>query len=116
MEYGGDSVGNHLTVGIDQGDVGPLRQAFDLLQSAVVVAHLGFVALVEMIYHFEQGDQLGRQFRLLGVELDVNNTLSWIGASAVFVAGAVALALTLRVAKNAWASIANDLNAKDAAS
>ena len=84
--------------------------------ACIAVLLVGFVAVVEMIYHFEQGDQLGRQFKLFGVPLDVNSAASWFGAIAVLIVGIVALVATLRVARNAWGSITNDLNARDAAS
>lgn len=82
----------------------------------LAVLLLGFVAVVEMIYHLEQGDQLGRQFKVFGVQLDVTNPVSWFGAVGLLVLGVIALILTLRIAKNAWAGITNDLNARDAAS
>lgn len=84
--------------------------------ACIAVLLIGFVAVVEMIYHLEQGDQLGRQFKLLGVPLDVSSSASWFGAIGVLAVGVVALVATLRVARNAWAGIAADLNAKDAAS
>ncbi|HZP88975.1 MAG TPA: branched-chain amino acid ABC transporter permease [Burkholderiales bacterium] len=75
----------------------------------------GFIAVVEMIYHLEQGDQLARQFRLFGLELDVGQAGSWLGAFGVLILGLVLLVLTLPIVKRAWGSITNELNLKDAA-
>ena len=76
---------------------------------------LGFVALVEMLYHFERGAELGTQFQLLGVDVDVTVAQPWLVAGAVFAAGLVLFVLTLPVIRRAWAGVHADLQARDAA-
>lgn len=75
----------------------------------------GFVALVEMIYHVEQGAQLGGEFDLFGLHLDVTALQPWLVAGGVFLGGLVLFVLTLPVIRGAWGRVHAELQARDAA-
>jgi branched-chain amino acid transport system permease protein len=76
----------------------------------------GFIALVEMLYHFEQGAELGHEFELLGYfHVDVRVLQPWLVAGAVFLVGFVLFLLTLPVIRRAWGAVHADLQARDAA-
>ncbi|MCC7546403.1 MAG: branched-chain amino acid ABC transporter permease [Burkholderiales bacterium] len=81
----------------------------------LLVMVLGFVALVEMLYHVEQGADMGTEFDLFGLHIDVTGAASWLAAGAVFIAGLVLFVLTLPVIRRAWTHVHGELQARDAA-
>ena len=70
-----------------------------LCGAMLVVMLLGFIALVEMLYHFEQGAALGREFNLFGFHVDVTLLKPWLVAGAVFAVGLTSFLFTLPVVK-----------------
>ena len=76
---------------------------------------VGFVALVEMLYHLEQGAHLGGEFALFGVPIDVGALQPWLVAGGVFLGGLVLFVLTLRIIRDAWSRVHAELQARDAA-
>lgn len=85
-----------------------------LCGAMLVVMLLGFIALVEMLYHFEQGAALGREFNLFGFHVDVTLLKPWLVAGAVFAVGLTSFLFTLPVVKRAWTKIHVELQARDA--
>ena len=81
--------------------------------AGLAVALAGMVALVEMIYHFERGEELGKQFRLFGFDVDVATTTPWVTAAVVLVIGLGLLKVTLPIVRNGWAAVHAGLQAKD---
>jgi branched-chain amino acid transport system permease protein len=95
-----------------QGLLGRLAPSYVLSGSALLVLLAGTVALVEMTYHLEMGEQLGRQFSLFGLSVDVARTGSWLAAAAVFAAGVGLFFATLPVVQRAWARVGAELQSK----
>jgi branched-chain amino acid transport system permease protein len=82
---------------------------------ALAVMIAGLIALVEMLYHFEQGEQLGKQFRLFGFDVDVALALPWLIAALVFAGGLALLVATLPLVRRGWAAVNAALHAREAA-
>jgi branched-chain amino acid transport system permease protein len=83
--------------------------------AALALMTAGLIALVEMLYHFEQGEQLGRQFRLFGFDVDVALTAPWLVAAVGFAAGLALLVATLPLVRRGWAAVNEGLHAREAA-
>ena len=82
--------------------------------SGAALMGAGLIALVEMIYHFEQGEELGKQFRLFGFDVDVALAMPWVVAALVFAAGVAVLVATVPLVRRGWAAVNAGLHAKDA--
>jgi branched-chain amino acid transport system permease protein len=83
--------------------------------AALALMTAGLIALVEMLYHFEQGEQLGRQFRLFGFDVDVALAAPWLVAAVAFAAGLALLIATLPLVRRGWAAVNEGLHAREAA-
>jgi len=94
---------------------GRLVPGYLLSGACLALTLLGFVALVEMLYHFEQGAELGTEFDLFGFHIDVHALQPWLAAGAVFIVGLALFVLTLPVIRRAWASVHAELQARDVA-
>jgi branched-chain amino acid transport system permease protein len=81
----------------------------------VVLMGLGLIGLVEMIYHLEQGEELGKQFRLFGFDVNVAQAVPWLVAAGVFAAGIAVLVATLPLVRRCWAAVAAGLHEKEGA-
>jgi branched-chain amino acid transport system permease protein len=81
--------------------------------AALVLATAGLIALVEMIYHFEQGAQLGAQFGLFGFDVDVAQAAPWLIAAVTFAAGLALLRASLPLVRNGWTAVNAGLHAKE---
>jgi branched-chain amino acid transport system permease protein len=81
---------------------------------ALALATAGLIGLVEMIYHYEQGAELGAQFRLFGFDVDVAQATPWLVAALTCAAGLGLLRLTLPLVRNGWAAVNAALHAKEA--
>jgi len=81
--------------------------------AALALLVAGLIALVEMVYHFEQGEQLGKQFTLFGFDVDVTMAAPWVAAALVFAAGLSLLMATLPLVRRGWAAVHLALHAKE---
>ncbi|HZP91791.1 MAG TPA: branched-chain amino acid ABC transporter permease [Burkholderiales bacterium] len=79
---------------------------------AVMLA--GFIALIEMIYHFEDKEAATKDFSLLGVALDPDRIGSWIGTALLLVAGLAAFVWASRFVRRAWEDLTPELQARGA--
>lgn len=95
--------------------LGRLVPGYLLSGACLVPALLGLIALVEMLYHIEQGAGPDTQFDLFGVHVDVTRASPWIAAAAVFAVGLLLFVLTLPVIRRAWGAVHAALQEKDAA-
>ena len=85
-----------------------------LLSGATLAVLLaGFIALVEMIYHMESAEELGAQFSLFGLAVNVDAPRPWIVATLVFAVGLALFLATLRLVRRAWAQVNAALQAKE---
>jgi branched-chain amino acid transport system permease protein len=76
---------------------------------------VGFVALIEMIYHYESREAATKAFQLLGVPLDPTRAVPWLGVLALLVIGGVLFSAAARRVRQAWDSVTPDLQAKESA-
>jgi branched-chain amino acid transport system permease protein len=81
--------------------------------AALALLVAGLIALVEMVYHFEQGEQLGKQFQLFGFDVDVTMAAPWVVAALVFAAGLGLLMATLPLVRRGWAAVHLAVHAKE---
>jgi branched-chain amino acid transport system permease protein len=80
---------------------------------ALALTTTGLIALVEMLYHFEQGEELGKQFRLLGFDVDVTQAGPWLAGAALFCVGLALLVATLPLVRRGWAAVNAGLHARE---
>jgi branched-chain amino acid transport system permease protein len=81
--------------------------------AALALLIAGLIALVEMVYHFEQGEQLGKQFQLLGFDVDVTQAAPWVVAGLVLVVGLGLLLASLPLVRRGWEAVHAALHAKE---
>ncbi|MDD2924498.1 branched-chain amino acid ABC transporter permease [Rhodoferax sp.] len=74
-----------------------------------LVTLLGAAAMVEMVYHLQQGDALGPELSFLGATLDVRGLNSWFGAVFVMLTGWGLFELTRRQFVAHWSQINQDI-------
>jgi branched-chain amino acid transport system permease protein len=74
----------------------------------------GLIAMVEMIYHLEMQDQLGREFKLFGIPLDAGAWGGWLAAAAVLAVSGALLWLTAKLVRRGWAAVNAELHAAGA--
>lgn len=82
---------------------------------ALAVPLAGGIALVEMTYHLETQSELGKGFKLFGLNVDPAQPTVWILSAIVFAAGVGSFLLSLRPLKAAWQSVNAELQARGAA-
>jgi branched-chain amino acid transport system permease protein len=81
--------------------------------AALALLVAGLIALVEMVYHFEQGEQLGKQFTLFGFDVDVTMAAPWVVAALVFAAGLGLFMAILPLVRRGWAAVHVAVHAKE---
>ena len=91
-----------------------LIPSYLLAGAALAVLLAGFIALVEMTYHLESAEELGTQFALFGLPVEVGATQPWVLATVVFVLGLGLFLATLRLVRRAWAQVNAALQATEA--
>jgi branched-chain amino acid transport system permease protein len=91
-----------------------LIPSYLLAGAALVVLLAGFIALVEMTYHMESAEELGAQFSLFGLSVEVGATQHWVVATVVFVLGLALFLGALRLVRRAWAQVNAALQATEA--
>jgi len=82
--------------------------------AALAVVLGGFITLVEMTYHLEMGEELGKSFKLFGLIVDVTAVTPWLVAAVVFVAGLGVFAATVKVVRRSWDGINVELQTRGA--
>lgn len=91
-----------------------LLPSYLLSGAALTVALAGFVALVEMIYQVEGGDELGKSLKWFGAEIDPGGWAPWLVAVAVLLIGGGLFAASLRVVRAAWQRVNSELQGRAA--
>ena len=82
--------------------------------AALAVVLGGFITLVEMTYHLEMGEELGKSFKLFGLIVDVTAVTPWLVAAVVFVAGLGVFAATVKLVRRSWGGINVELQSRGA--
>jgi branched-chain amino acid transport system permease protein len=95
--------------------LGRLMPSYALAAAAGAPMLLGFIALIEMIYHYESRDAAATAFRLLGVSLDPTQAMSWLAVAALLFAGGLAFSRAARKVRRAWDEITPELQAREVA-
>jgi branched-chain amino acid transport system permease protein len=90
-----------------------LIPSYLLSGAALTLLLAGFIALVEMTYHVEMAAELGGEFNLFGVAVDVETAAPWLGAGCALVVGLGLFVLTLPVVRRGWAGINAALQARE---
>ncbi len=87
----------------------------DLWTSYLALAGTAFVmlagagAMIEMIYHLQQGTALGPELRFMGVALNTRSAESWFGAAMVLACGIGLFELTRRHFVGDWERIQEEI-------
>jgi branched-chain amino acid transport system permease protein len=87
----------------------------DLWTSYLALAGTAFVmlagagAMIEMIYHLQQGTALGPELRFMGVALNTQSAESWFGAAMVLACGIGLFELTRRHFVGDWERIQEEI-------
>src|SRR5215470_20013920 len=79
-----------------------LAPAYGVAIAAGLIAFGGFVAIIEMIYHFELEAMNDPVLKLCGLALNVTTAAPWIGAVAVFVVGSALCWPAWRCLRRRW--------------
>ena len=72
---------------------------------AVCVLLAGCIALAEMIYHAERGEEMGKAYAVFGLAVDVSQSLPWLLAGAALLAGLALMRPAIRVVRHAWSDV-----------
>jgi branched-chain amino acid transport system permease protein len=91
------------------GRLRPLLPGYLALLAAGAVAFTGASAMVEMLYHLQLNEALGPVMKFGGVALNAKGAPAWLGAAALFVAGALALEVARRRFKARWEAAQADI-------
>jgi branched-chain amino acid transport system permease protein len=83
--------------------------------AALAVLLAGLIGLVEMIYHFERGEELGEAFELFGLEVDAGHAGSWLAAGVAVLLGLALLRPAICLVRRNWASVHAELHKVEAA-
>jgi len=73
--------------------------------AALAVLLAGCIALAEMLYQFERGEELRKAFRLFGLALDLSHALPWLAAGAAVLAGLALLFPAVRLVRHGWSQV-----------
>jgi branched-chain amino acid transport system permease protein len=92
-----------------------LLPSYGLAAATGTVMLIGFVALIEMIYHYETKEASTRAFRLFGISLDPTQALAWLAVLALLVAGALMFFRAAREVRRAWDEVTPALQARESA-
>ncbi len=89
-----------------------LVPSYALAAATGAVMLLGFVALIELIYHFESTSTAGESMRFLGVALNPSAAATWLVIALLLGVGGALFAWASRFVRRAWAEISPELNAR----
>jgi branched-chain amino acid transport system permease protein len=92
-----------------------LISSYVISGAALAVLLIGFVTLVEMTYHLEMGEELGKSFKLFTMAVDVTAVVPWLVAAVVFLGGLGLFAATVRLVRRSWEGINAELQTRGAA-
>jgi branched-chain amino acid transport system permease protein len=76
---------------------------------ALAVLLAGCIALAEMIYHLERGEEIGKTFEVFGLAVDVSLSSPWLVAGAAVLAGLALMRPAIRVVRRAWSDVHTQL-------
>jgi branched-chain amino acid transport system permease protein len=71
----------------------------------------GFVSLIELLYNHGGGGESGNLVSLFGLEVDADNTVTWIVAVGLFVVGMALFRWALKFVRGAWEEITPQMQA-----
>jgi len=91
------------------GRLKPLLPGYLALALAGALAFAGASAMVEMLYHLQLNEALGPVMKFGGVTLNARGAPAWVGAAALFAAGAVAFELARRRFRVRWDAAQADI-------
>jgi branched-chain amino acid transport system permease protein len=92
-----------------------LAPSYALAAATGALMLVGFIGLIEMIYHYESREAANKAFQMFGVTLDPNRAVAWLGVLALLIVGGWLFSGAVRKVRLAWDSITPDLQAKEAA-
>jgi branched-chain amino acid transport system permease protein len=84
------------------GRLRPLVPGYLALAGAGAMMLAGAGAMVEMLYHLQLNEALGPVMNYAGLRLDARGAPAWMGAAAVFAAGALLFELARRRFRRRW--------------
>jgi branched-chain amino acid transport system permease protein len=93
------------------GKLGGLLGWYALLALTGAVAFFGIAAIIEMVYHVQLNEALGPVLRFMGVELNVQSVVSWVGAALVAVIGIALFEFTRRKFGRRWSDVQGEIEA-----
>jgi branched-chain amino acid transport system permease protein len=93
------------------GRLGRLAGWYALLLATGLVMFFGLAALIEMIYHLQLDAAQGPTLRFLGITLDVQSTVSWLGSAAVAAVGVALFAATRHRFAQRWGEVQGEIEA-----
>jgi branched-chain amino acid transport system permease protein len=89
-----------------------LIPSYAISGAALAVVMGGFITLVEMTYHLEMGEELGKSFKVFGLVVDVAAVTPWLVATLVFLAGLGVFAATVKLVRRSWDSVNGELQTR----
>lgn len=87
---------------IRNGGLRRLLPTYLALLATALLALSGAAAMLEMVYHLQQGDALGPELSFLGTTLNVKSFHSWLGSGGVMLTGALLFELCRRKFVRDW--------------
>jgi branched-chain amino acid transport system permease protein len=91
------------------GRLKPLLPGYLALLVTGAIAFTGASAMVEMLYHLQLNEALGPVMKFGGVSLDARGPAAWVGAAALFAAGALAFEVARRGFRVRWEAAQDDI-------
>jgi branched-chain amino acid transport system permease protein len=76
-----------------------------------LLAFFGLSAMVEMVYHLQLNEALGPVMNFMGVALNAQAPLSWVGAAALALVGGAALLVVRRRFAQRWGEVQGEIEA-----
>ena len=76
-----------------------------------LVAFCGVSAMIEMVYHLQLNEALGPVMRFMGIELNAQSGVSWIGAAVAAAVGGAAFYVVRKRFAQRWGSVQGEIEA-----
>ena len=96
------------------GMLGRLLPSYALAAATGAVMMTGFVAMIEMIYHYEAKESATRGFGVFGIPLDPDSAGSWLLTVALLAVGTALFCWAARFVRRAWDAVTPELQARGA--
>ncbi len=74
-------------------------------------AFCGLSAMIEMVYHLQLNEALGPVMRFMGVDLNAQSPLSWLGAAALALVGGAAFLVVRKRFAHRWSEVQGEIEA-----